>query len=236
MRADDDGRRVRRRRARSARSRSSATTRSAAASSRPCRDSRSPAVLMRNHGPFTIGKDAKAAVKAAVMVEEVARTVHIARQLGDTVPIAQSDIDSLYARYQNVYGQQPTNTPESDCMTKPYADREIWFLTGSQGLYGEETLRQVADAVAGDRRACWSDVAAGEGRLEAGADRLRRDPPRRAGGQRRRLRHRRRSRGCTRSPRPRCGSPASTRCAPRCCTCTRRPTSSCRGTPSTSTS
>jgi L-ribulose-5-phosphate 4-epimerase len=68
-------------------------------------DSRSPAVLMRNHGPFTIGKDAKAAVKAAVMVEEVARTVHIARQLGGTVPIAQSDIDSLYARYQNVYGQ-----------------------------------------------------------------------------------------------------------------------------------
>jgi L-ribulose-5-phosphate 4-epimerase len=40
--------------------------------------------------------------------------VHIARQLGDTVPIAQSDIDSLYARYQHVYGQQPTNTPESD--------------------------------------------------------------------------------------------------------------------------
>jgi L-ribulose-5-phosphate 4-epimerase len=79
------------------------------------RDSRSPAVLMRNHGPFTIGKDAKAAVKAAVMVEEVARTVHIARQLGDTVPIAPSDIDSLYARYQHVYGQQqPTNTPESD--------------------------------------------------------------------------------------------------------------------------
>ena len=53
-------------------------------------------------------------VKAAVMVEEVARTVHIARQLGDTVPIDQSDIDSLYARYQHVYGQQPTNTPESD--------------------------------------------------------------------------------------------------------------------------
>src|SRR5450756_2507439 len=42
------------------------------------RDSRSPAVLMRNHGPFTIGRDARAAVKAAVMVEDVARTVHIA--------------------------------------------------------------------------------------------------------------------------------------------------------------
>jgi L-ribulose-5-phosphate 4-epimerase len=69
------------------------------------RESRSPAVLMRNHGPFTIGKDAKAAVKAAVMAEEVARTVHIARQLGEPLPIAQSDVDSLYNRYQNVYGQ-----------------------------------------------------------------------------------------------------------------------------------
>ena len=69
------------------------------------RDSRSPAVLMRNHGPFTIGADARAAVKAAVMVEEVARTVHIARQLGEMDPIPQADIDSLYDRYQNVYGQ-----------------------------------------------------------------------------------------------------------------------------------
>lgn len=69
------------------------------------RESRSRAVLMQNHGPFTIGRDAKDAVKAAVMVEEVARTVHISRQLGELVPIPQSDIDSLYARYQNVYGQ-----------------------------------------------------------------------------------------------------------------------------------
>lgn len=67
--------------------------------------SRSPAVLMRNHGPFTIGRDARAAVKAAVMVEEVAKTVHIARQLGDPVPIDPDLVDSLYARYQNVYGQ-----------------------------------------------------------------------------------------------------------------------------------
>jgi L-ribulose-5-phosphate 4-epimerase len=69
------------------------------------RGSRSPAVLMRNHGPFTIGPTAEAAVKAAVMCEEVARTVHISRQLGEPLAIAQSDIDSLYARYQNVYGQ-----------------------------------------------------------------------------------------------------------------------------------
>jgi L-ribulose-5-phosphate 4-epimerase len=66
---------------------------------------RSPAVLMRNHGVFTIGATARAAVKAAVMCEDVARTVHIARQLGTPVPIDQRDIDALYARYQNVYGQ-----------------------------------------------------------------------------------------------------------------------------------
>lgn len=69
------------------------------------RESRSPAVLMRNHGPFTIGKDGTAAVKAAVMVEEVARTVHISRQLGEPLPISQDKVDSLYDRYQNVYGQ-----------------------------------------------------------------------------------------------------------------------------------
>jgi L-ribulose-5-phosphate 4-epimerase len=67
---------------------------------------RSPAVLMQSHGVFTIGKTARAAVKAAVMCEDVARTVHIARQLGEPLPIAQSDIDKLYDRYQNVYGQR----------------------------------------------------------------------------------------------------------------------------------
>jgi L-ribulose-5-phosphate 4-epimerase len=69
------------------------------------RGSRSTAVLMRNHGVFTVGRSAKEAVKTAVMCEDVARTVHIARQLGDVVPIDQADVDALYARYQNVYGQ-----------------------------------------------------------------------------------------------------------------------------------
>ncbi|HEY3337835.1 MAG TPA: L-ribulose-5-phosphate 4-epimerase [Propionicimonas sp.] len=68
-------------------------------------NSRSRAVLMANHGPFTIGKDAKDAVKAAVMVEDVARTVHFARLLGEPVAIPQADIDKLFDRYQNVYGQ-----------------------------------------------------------------------------------------------------------------------------------
>jgi L-ribulose-5-phosphate 4-epimerase len=68
---------------------------------------RSRAVLMANHGVFTIGKDARDAVKAAVMCEDVARTVHLSRQLGTPVPIEPAAIDALFDRYQNVYGQQP---------------------------------------------------------------------------------------------------------------------------------
>jgi L-ribulose-5-phosphate 4-epimerase len=77
------------------------------------RESRSRAVLMRNHGPFTIGKDANTAVKAAAMVEEVARTVHVARQIGDPLPIDPQSIDALYMRYQNAYGQNPSGIGES---------------------------------------------------------------------------------------------------------------------------
>ncbi len=66
---------------------------------------RSPAVLMRGHGVFTVGAGAKAAVKAAVMCEDVARTVHIARQGGPLQRLPQEHIDALHDRYQNVYGQ-----------------------------------------------------------------------------------------------------------------------------------
>jgi L-ribulose-5-phosphate 4-epimerase len=69
---------------------------------------RSRAVLMKNHGPFTIGKDARDAVKAAVMVEDVARSVLFSRQLGEPHPIAPAAVDALFNRYQNVYGQEPT--------------------------------------------------------------------------------------------------------------------------------
>jgi L-ribulose-5-phosphate 4-epimerase len=71
---------------------------------------RSPAVLMRNHGVFTIGRDARAAVKAAVMCEDVARTAHLARALGQPVAMSQEAIDALYDRYQNVYGQAKPET------------------------------------------------------------------------------------------------------------------------------
>jgi L-ribulose-5-phosphate 4-epimerase len=69
------------------------------------RTSRSSAVLMRNHGPFTVGPTPRAAVKSAVMLEDVARTVHFALQLGKPSAIDQQDVDRLYERYQNVYGQ-----------------------------------------------------------------------------------------------------------------------------------
>jgi L-ribulose-5-phosphate 4-epimerase len=76
------------------------------------RDSRSRAVLMRNHGPFTIGPDARSAVKAAVMVEDVARTVHIGRQLGTLDRLNGDDVTQLFDRYQNVYGQTPADLQE----------------------------------------------------------------------------------------------------------------------------
>src|SRR5690606_27101326 len=68
---------------------------------------RPAAVLMQNHDACPVGKDDRAAVKAAVVCEDVARTVHIARQLGSPLPIPPDDIDRLYDRYQNVYGQAP---------------------------------------------------------------------------------------------------------------------------------
>jgi L-ribulose-5-phosphate 4-epimerase len=69
------------------------------------RGHRSRAVLMRSHGPFTIGVTARDAVKAAVLVEDAARTAHAVRQVAPLVPLPQAAIDHLYDRYQNVYGQ-----------------------------------------------------------------------------------------------------------------------------------
>jgi len=66
---------------------------------------RSCAVLLKNHGVITIGPNAEAAVKAAVMVEDVARTTFVALQLGQPDEIAPEDIARLHQRYMNVYGQ-----------------------------------------------------------------------------------------------------------------------------------
>lgn len=66
----------------------------------------SQAVLLKNHGVFTIGRDATAAVKAAVMTEDVAATVWLALQIGSPDVIPQADVDKLHDRYTHVYGQQ----------------------------------------------------------------------------------------------------------------------------------
>ncbi|WP_027483261.1 L-ribulose-5-phosphate 4-epimerase [Deinococcus pimensis] len=79
---------------------------------RVLRGHRSPAIILKNHGVFTIGSTPRAALKAAVMCEDVARTVFLACQLGNVQRIAQEHIDRLYDRYQGVYGQRPgTLTP-----------------------------------------------------------------------------------------------------------------------------
>ena len=66
---------------------------------------KSPAVLLKNHGVFTVGKNAEAAVKAAVMTEDVAATVWMALLIGTPDVIPQEDVDKLHQRYTNVYGQ-----------------------------------------------------------------------------------------------------------------------------------
>jgi L-ribulose-5-phosphate 4-epimerase len=68
---------------------------------------RSPAVLMRSHGVFTVGRTARDAVKAAVMCEDVARTVWLARTLGPVQPLAADQVDALHRRYVTEYGQDP---------------------------------------------------------------------------------------------------------------------------------
>jgi len=70
------------------------------------RGHRSPAVLLQNHGVFTIGTDPEAAVKAAVMCEDVARTSLLAMQLGTPIAIQRDDVDALHRRYTQDYGQR----------------------------------------------------------------------------------------------------------------------------------
>lgn len=65
----------------------------------------SPAILMQNHGVFTIGPDPRAALKAAVMVEDVARTVFYAVQLGNPLTIPPEMVARLHRRYTQEYGQ-----------------------------------------------------------------------------------------------------------------------------------
>lgn len=65
----------------------------------------SRAVLLKQHGVFTIGETAEAAVKAAVMVEDVAKTVWLALQMGEVEALDPEAVERLHWRYTQVYGQ-----------------------------------------------------------------------------------------------------------------------------------
>lgn len=69
------------------------------------KDSRSPSCILQSHGVFATGANAEKAVKAAVMTEDNAAIVWTALQIGTPLTIDPADIDKLYDRYQNVYGQ-----------------------------------------------------------------------------------------------------------------------------------
>lgn len=64
-----------------------------------------PAVLLEQHGTFAWGANPKAALKAAVMLEDVAKTCHLAAQLGELRPFAAAEIAKWYERYHTTYGQ-----------------------------------------------------------------------------------------------------------------------------------
>jgi len=64
------------------------------------------AILLKNHGVFTIGKNAQSAVKAAVLTEDSAKTVWLALQIGVPEEISTEDLKKLHYRYTNIYGQQ----------------------------------------------------------------------------------------------------------------------------------
>lgn len=65
----------------------------------------SPACLLKNHGVFAVGSTGENALKAAVMVEDIAKTVWISLQLGTPDEISAEDIARLHDRYTNIYGQ-----------------------------------------------------------------------------------------------------------------------------------
>ena len=66
----------------------------------------SRAILLKNHGVFTVGKDAAAALKAAVMCEDIAKTVHLAMLRGQPIEIPPKEVERLHKRYMEKYGQQ----------------------------------------------------------------------------------------------------------------------------------
>lgn len=78
----------------------------------------SPAILMKNHGVFTVGPTPQAAVKAAVMVEDAAKTVHLALLLGSPDVIPEEEVARAHRRYVEKYGQDPSGSKRERYATK----------------------------------------------------------------------------------------------------------------------
>jgi L-ribulose-5-phosphate 4-epimerase len=78
----------------------------------------SPAILMKNHGVFTVGPTPRAAVKAAAMVEDVAKTVHLALLLGSPDVIPEQEVARAHRRYVEKYGQDPSGSERERGATK----------------------------------------------------------------------------------------------------------------------
>jgi L-ribulose-5-phosphate 4-epimerase len=74
----------------------------------------SPAILMKNHGVFTVGPTPRAAVKAAVMVEDAAKTVHLALLLGSPDVIPEEEVARAHRRYVEKYGQDARRDKEEN--------------------------------------------------------------------------------------------------------------------------
>jgi L-ribulose-5-phosphate 4-epimerase len=70
----------------------------------------SPAILMKQHGVFTIGKSVQKALKAAIMVEDIAKTIWLAMQIGQVEELSTEEIAVNYDRYQNRYGTFAAST------------------------------------------------------------------------------------------------------------------------------
>ena len=70
------------------------------------KDKNLPGVLLKSHGVFTFGDSPKAAVKAAVMIEDIAKTYWLARQTGALRSIPAKEVKKWYFRYHKIYGQK----------------------------------------------------------------------------------------------------------------------------------
>ncbi|TFG91125.1 MAG: hypothetical protein E4G71_04295 [Candidatus Atribacteria bacterium] len=65
----------------------------------------SKAILMKNHGPFTIGKNVNEALQAAIFLEETAKVLIMSRILGEPQSIPESTVGILHKNYIEKYGQ-----------------------------------------------------------------------------------------------------------------------------------